>query len=66
MLLKDYVVKRPSATRIQNGYVYEVVKSVYDTVRKYNIDSRKLIGRKQGQIFRRKICGKLTREMSLM
>ena len=45
MLLKDYVVKRPPGTKIQNGYVYQVVKSVYDPKRKYNVDYRKLIGK---------------------
>lgn len=45
MLLKDFKVKRPEKTKIQNGYVYEVLESVYDPVKQYNVEKRKNIGK---------------------
>ena len=51
MLLKDYKVIRPKDTKIQldkkSGirYVYHVLETKYDVQRKYNVDTRKVVGR---------------------
>lgn len=49
MLLKDFRIERPKTTKIQakggKKYVYQVVESIYDPIKKYNVDKRVCIGR---------------------
>lgn len=46
MLLKDYKVLKPKSAKIQGKYVYHVLASTYDPVKKYNTDKRICIGKK--------------------
>lgn len=57
MILKDYKVVRPKTTKVQKdsrrniSYVYQVVESVYDPVRKFNVDKRKIIGKMVDDVY---------------